>query len=241
MKKVVHLAKDRGYANFGWLQARYSFSFGNYYNPEKVHFGALRVLNDDIILGGTGFATHPHDNMEIVTIPLEGGLAHEDSTGQSGIIRKNDVQIMSAGTGIYHSEKNAFADRITKHLQIWVFPKVRNIPPRYAQKSYPPESYQNRLQVVVAPDRHDEALWINQDAYFWLGNFEKDQKVTYQIQKQGNGVYAFLIEGQAEIAGETLHARDAVGVWETDNLKIKFSENSHLLLIEVPMNLNSYR
>ncbi|GIV29944.1 MAG: hypothetical protein KatS3mg028_1010 [Bacteroidia bacterium] len=236
MQKIVHRAKERGYANFGWLEAYYSFSFANYYNPEKVHFGALRVLNDDKILGGTGFATHPHDNMEIVTIPLEGGLAHADSIGQSGVILKNDVQIMSAGKGIYHSEKNAFADQITKHLQIWVFPKIRNIEPRYAQKSFSPESYQNRLQAVVAPDKPD-ALWINQDAYFWLGNFEKGQKTSYQIQKKGNGVYAFVIEGKAQMAQETLQKRDAVGVWETDNLEIEFQENTQILLIEVPMKI----
>lgn len=234
MRMIIHPSKERGYANYGWLETYYSFSFARYYNPERMHFGALRVLNDDTILGGTGFATHRHDNMEIVTIPMEGGLMHQDSTGQSGIITKNEIQVMSAGTGIYHSEWNAFADRITKHLQIWVFPKVHDIAPRYAQKSFLPEQFENRLQVVVAPDRAD-ALWINQDAYFSMGKFEKGKSISYDIQKKDNGVYVFLLEGRAKINDHTLHRRDAVGIYKTDKFEIAFSENSHVLLIEVPV------
>lgn len=236
MKKLLHLASERGAANFGWLETYHSFSFGHYYNPEKVHFGALRVLNDDTVAGGTGFNTHPHDNMEIVTIPLEGDLAHKDSTGRAEIIRQHDVQIMSAGKGIYHSEKNANPDKPVKLLQIWVLPKERNIEPRYEQKSFPPESYHNQLKTVVAPD-NSEAVWINQDAYFSLGNFDANLQTQYALKKQGNGVYVFLIEGQIEANGQVLSPRDAVGIWETDFVEIKALAKSRLVLIEVPMQI----
>ena len=237
MKKLLHLASERGAANFGWLETYHSFSFGHYYNPEKIHFGALRVLNDDIVAGGTGFNTHPHDNMEIVTIPLEGDLAHKDSTGRAEVIRQNDVQIMSAGKGIFHSEKNANADKPVKLLQIWVLPKERNIEPRYEQKSFPPESYHNQLRTVVAPD-NAEAVWINQDAYFSLGNLDADFQTQYTLKKQGNGVYVFLIEGKVEVNGQVLSPRDALGVWETDFVEVKSLEKSRLVLIEVPMQIN---
>ncbi|GAB4128819.1 MAG: pirin family protein [Raineya sp.] len=236
MKKILHLASERGSANFGWLETYHSFSFGHYYNPNRIHFGALRVLNDDTIAGGTGFNTHPHDNMEIVTIPLEGDLAHKDSTGRAEIIRQNDVQIMSAGKGIFHSEKNANVDKAVKLLQIWVFPKEKNIEPRYEQKSFPPESYRNQLKTVVAPD-NAEAVWINQDAYFSLGNIDSDFQTQYALKKQGNGVYVFLIEGKIEINGQELSRRDALGIWETNFIEIKSLEKSNVLLIEVPMQI----
>jgi quercetin 2,3-dioxygenase len=238
MKKLFHPAMGRGQADFGWLKARHSFSFGQFYNPEKVHFGALRVLNDDFVAGGTGFNTHPHDNMEIVTIPLEGALAHKDSTGGEGIIRQHDVQIMSAGTGIYHSEKNANHDVPVKLLQIWVMPKKYNITPRYDQKTYLPDSYHNQLKTVVAPD-DENALWINQDAYFVLGNLDENFETQYTIRKEGNGVYAFLIEGKAEVNRQTLSPRDAVGIWETDFIQVKTLEKSRILLIEVPMRIEA--
>jgi redox-sensitive bicupin YhaK (pirin superfamily) len=236
MKKIFYPALERGQVDFGWLKARHSFSFGHYYHPEKIHFGALRVLNDDHIAGGTGFNTHPHDNMEIVTIPLEGALAHKDSTGGEGIIRQHDVQIMSAGTGIYHSEKNAHHNMPVKLLQIWVMPQKYNITPRYDQKTDLPESYHNQLKTVVAPD-DENALWINQDAYFVLGNLDESFETQYKIKKEKNGVYAFLIEGKVEVNGQNLNPRDAVGIWETDFISIKTFEKSRILLIEVPMQL----
>lgn len=238
MKTIFHKATERGHANHGWLDSYHSFSFANYHDPEKIHFGALRVLNDDFIEGGYGFGKHPHDNMEIVTIPLSGDLKHEDSTGRKEIIRQYDVQIMSAGSGIVHSEMNANTDKEVTLLQIWVFPKERNITPRYDQKTFKPEDRINRLQTVVAPD-NAEAVYIHQDAWFSLGNFEKGFTTEYKLNKSSNGVYAFLIEGEATVNGNKLNKRDAIGVWETDQLDIKADTAAELLLIEVPMELNN--
>ena len=201
MQTLIHRAKDRGHADFGWLNSHHSFSFGNYYDPEKIHFGALRVLNDDVVSGGMGFGTHPHDNMEIVSIPLEGDLEHKDSTGTQAVIRQNDVQIMSAGTGIQHSEKNHSNDNQVKFLQIWVIPSKRNIKPRYDQKAFKPEDRQDKLQIVVSPN-DSEAVFINQDAWFSLGNFSKGFSKDYKINKKGNGVYAFVLEGDVVIGGQ---------------------------------------
>jgi redox-sensitive bicupin YhaK (pirin superfamily) len=234
MKTVFHKAEDRGHVNFGWLDSYHSFSFGHYNNPEKVHFGALRVLNDDTVSAGGGFGTHPHDNMEIVSIPLQGDLEHKDSTGTHAVIRQNDVQIMSAGTGIQHSEKNHNDGEAVKFLQIWVFPKEKNIKPRYDQKTFRPEDRLNKLKIVVAPDTED-AVWINQDAWFSLGNFDKQHIETYKLRKTENGLYAFLLEGEVTINGHQLKKRDALGVWETENVEISANENSQILLIEVPM------
>jgi len=238
MKTIFHKATERGHANHGWLDSFHSFSFANYHDPEKIHFGALRVLNDDKVEGGYGFGKHPHDNMEIVTIPLTGDLKHEDSTGRKEVIRQYDVQIMSAGSGIAHSEMNANADKAVTLLQIWVFPKERNISPRYDQKTFRPEDRINQLQTVVAPD-NGEAVYIHQDAWFSLGNFEEGFSTEYQLNKTGNGVYAFVIEGNATINGYKLNRRDAIGIWETDKLNIKADAAAELLLIEVPMQLNN--
>lgn len=234
MKTILHTATTRGGANHGWLNAKHSFSFGHYYDASREHFGALRVLNDDTIAGGTGFGTHPHDNFEIVTIPLEGGVEHKDSMGNHGIIRPGEVQIMSAGTGIQHSEYNADKDTELKLFQIWVFPKERDITPRYDQRAYPVEGRQNRWQIVVSP-RHEEAVWINQDAYFNLGHFDAGKQVEYQLNTLGNGVYLMVVEGSIEVDGKTLNRRDAIGVWETDTLNLKTNTESELLLLEVPM------
>ncbi len=204
MKTIFHKADERGHANHGWLDSYHSFSFANYHDPKKIHFGALRVLNDDFIEGGYGFGKHPHDNMEIVTIPLSGDLKHEDSTGRKEIIRQYDVQIMSAGSGIAHSEMNANADKEVTLLQIWVFPKERNITPRYDQKTFKPEDRINKLQTVVAPD-NAEAVYIHQDAWFSLGNFEQGFQTEYKLNKKTNGVYAFLIDGEATINGNKLN------------------------------------
>jgi redox-sensitive bicupin YhaK (pirin superfamily) len=234
MQTVLHKANERGHANHGWLDSYHSFSFAQYHDPAKMHFGALRVLNDDTVKGGYGFGKHPHDNMEIVSIPLTGDLKHEDSTGRKEIIRQNDVQIMSAGSGIAHSEMNANADRDVKFLQIWIFPKAQDITPRYEQKTFRPEDRINKLQVVVAPD-DKAAIHINQDAWFSLGNMEKGFSSSYNLNKEGNGVYAFVLEGEITINGNKLARRDALGISETGKLDITADTNAELLLIEVPM------
>lgn len=236
MKTIVHKAATRGHASFGWLNSYHTFSFGSYHNPERVHFGALRVLNDDTVAKGMGFSKHPHDNMEIVSIPLEGDLHHKDSTGRDEIIRQHDVQIMSAGSGIAHSEMNANKDKEVKFLQIWVFPKVANIEPRYQQKNFKPEDRSNQLLTVVAPD-DENAVWINQDAWFSLGKFSQESTTRYQIRKPGNGVYAFILKGTVTLNGETVADRDGLGIWDTDSIEIKADTDAEFLLIDVPMEL----
>jgi len=236
MKTILHKANTRGHASFGWLNSYHTFSFGHYYNPERIHFGALRVLNDDTVKGGMGFSKHPHDNMEIVSILLSGDLHHKDTTGRDEIIRQHDVQIMSAGSGIAHSETNANHDKEVKFLQIWVFPKEKNIEPRYQQKSFKPEDRLNQVLTVVAPD-DEQAVWINQDAWFSLANLEAGVEKTYQIKRKENGVYAFVIGGQVTINGEQLDARDGLGIWETDTINITASSNAEILLIDVPMKI----
>jgi len=236
MKTILHKAANRGHANHGWLDSYHSFSFAHFYDPAKVHFGALRVLNDDTVKAGYGFSKHPHDNMEIVSIPLSGDLEHKDSTGRHEIIKQNDVQIMSAGSGIAHSEMNANKDKEVKFLQVWVFPKEQNITPRYEQKTFKPEDRNNKIKTVVAPDDID-AVWINQDAWFSLGKMDKDFTTTYSIKNNGNGVYAFVLEGEVTINGEKLSKRDALGVWDTDKIDITANTNAEVLLIDVPMKL----
>ncbi len=236
MKTILHKANTRGHASFGWLNSYHTFSFGHYYNPERIHFGALRVLNDDTVKGGMGFSKHPHDNMEIVSIPLSGDLHHKDTTGRDEIIRQHDVQIMSAGSGIAHSETNANHDKEVKFLQIWVFPKEKNIEPRYQQKSFKPEDRLNQVLTVVAPD-DENAVWINQDAWFSLANLEAGVEKTYEIKRKENGVYAFIIGGQVTINGEQLDARDGLGIWETETIHITANSNAEVLLIDVPMKL----
>lgn len=233
MKKIIHLAKDRGIADHGWLKAAHSFSFANYYDPAKVHFGLLRVLNDDIVAPGMGFGMHGHDNMEIVTIPLKGTLAHKDSIGSEGIITPGEVQIMSAGSGIRHSEFNGSANEEVNLLQIWVFPKERNIEPRYDQKRF--DSAQNRFQTLVSPKQEEGALWINQDAVFAKGSFKSGDSYNYQIQYSGNGAYVFVIEGSIELDGQLLARRDAAGVYATDELSFEVKEDAEVLVIEIPM------
>lgn len=236
MKTILHTANTRGHANFGWLNSYHTFSFGEYHNPERIHFGALRVLNDDTVAGGGGFPRHPHANMEIVSIPLSGDLFHRDSTGREAVIRHNEVQIMSAGSGIEHSEMNASKSETVKFLQIWVFPKEKNIAPRYDQKAFNPEDRINRLLTVVAPD-DASALWINQDAWFTLGNLSSGKSAEYGLHKPGNGVYAFVLDGTININGIDLSARDGLGVWEVEQLTVKAQEESNFLLIDVPMQL----
>jgi hypothetical protein len=236
MKAIVHKADSRGHANHGWLNSYHSFSFGNYHNPERVHFGALRVLNDDAVKAGMGFSKHPHDNMEIISIPLYGDLHHKDTTGRDEIIRQDDVQIMSAGSGIAHSETNANSDKDVKFLQIWILPKERNIEPRYEQKTFKPENRQNQMVTVVAPD-DAKAVWINQDAWLSLAELSKDQSTSYAIRKQGNGVYVFVLNGNITINGQSLETRDALGIWETGSFSIQANTAAQLLFIDVPMQI----
>jgi hypothetical protein len=235
MKTVLHKAQTRGHANHGWLDSHHTFSFAGYYDPSRTHFGVLRVLNDDIVQGGMGFGTHPHDNMEIISIPLKGSLEHRDDTGRHEIIKTYDVQIMSAGSGIAHSEYNASKTDSVNFLQIWVFPKVRNIQPRYEQRSFLPENRINKLQVVVSPLQDNGSVFINQDAWFSLGNLKKGLNENYTVRKSGNGVYAFVIQGEVTINGEKLGTRDGLGVWDTDKLNITADRDAELLLIDVPM------
>lgn len=234
MKTTLYKADSRGHANHGWLNSYHTFSFAGYNNPDRVHFGALRVLNDDTVAGGMGFGKHPHDNMEIVSIPLEGDLEHQDTTGRHEIIRQGDVQIMSAGKGIQHSEKNANDTTAVKFLQIWVFPKERNITPRYEQKTFKKEDRVNKIKAVVAPD-DSEAVWINQDAWFSLGNFTTGFETAYNIHKKGNGVFAFVLKGNVTINDQSLAERDALGIWDTETFAIKADTDAELLLIDVPM------
>ena len=237
MKKIFHASSTRGEANHGWLHAKHSFSFANYFDPKRIQFGALRVLNDDIIAPGMGFGSHPHDNMEIITIPLEGALEHKDSMDNIGVIEADEIQVMSAGTGIYHSEYNKNKDKQVKVLQLWVLPKEKNVTPRYDQKSIKELKKPNTLYPIVTPDPNGPAMWIHQDAWFHMGDFNQSTEIEYKINKAGNGVYVFLIEGSAEIAGEAIKKRDALGIWETDNFILKMASNSRVLLIEVPVNL----
>lgn len=236
MKKILHKADKRGTANHGWLNSRFSFSFANYFDPEKIHFGALRVINDDIILGGTGFGSHPHNNMEIISIPLEGGLAHKDSMGNSSVIKAGEIQVMSAGTGIEHSEYNASTTNEGKFLQIWIFPNKKDVIPRYDQLQIEASHINNKFGQILSPYSDDDGVWVHQDAWFHMGDFTEVKELTYKLKNANNGVYAFLIEGEVEIFGETLSKRDALGVWEVDNLPVKVQANAKLLLIEIPMN-----
>lgn len=235
---VIHRANSRGKADHGWLLSQHTFSFANYYNPERMHFGVLRVLNDDKVEAGRGFGTHPHDNMEIISIPLEGDLEHKDSMGNTAVIRSGDIQVMSAGTGIMHSEFNKNSDQLVKFLQIWIYPKKRNVTPRYDQITLDKAKGYNQFQQILSPNADDEGVWIHQDAWFHLGTFDQNKETHYQIRKKGNGVYVFILKGSAEIAGEIIEERDGFGVWDIQEITIKtLKEGTEILLMEVPMTL----
>ncbi len=240
MKTHLFKAENRGQASHDWLQARFSFSFANYFNPENISFGVLRVLNDDIIAAGRGFGTHPHDNMEIITIPLEGAIKHRDSMGNEGEIRFGEVQVMSAGTGVFHSEMNASYSEVAKTLQIWILPNRNNVKPRYDQKAFDLDSQKNKLINVVSPKNYNDgnALWVHQNTFLNLGIFEKDQIITYPLNFEDNGVYLFLIEGQIEVDGIILNPRDAIGITDFGSFTINIRQQSKILLIEVPMQHN---
>lgn len=234
---VLHKADTRGHANHGWLDSRHSFSFANYYNPERMHFGVLRVLNDDVVDPGMGFNTHPHENMEIISIPLEGELEHKDSMKNVAVIKQGDVQIMSAGSGIRHSEYNKSADNKVRFLQIWVFPNKKNVSPRYDQVTLKLEDRKNKLQQIASPNPDDSGVWMHQDAWFHLGNFDKGMKYNYSINKTGNGVYVFVLSGDITINGQKLNKRDGLGVWDIDLLSLEADSDTEVLLMEVPMQM----
>lgn len=234
---VLHKANTRGDANHGWLHSKHTFSFANYYNPERMHFGVLRVLNDDIVSAGRGFGTHPHDNMEIISIPLEGDLEHKDSMGNVAVIKEGDVQVMSAGTGIYHSEFNKNKDRPVKFLQIWMFPNKKNITPRYDQISIRNIEKKNAFYQVLSPNPKDQGVWVHQDAWFHLGKFDKGISTTYKLKKSGNGMYFFILDGEVEVAGQKLSQRDGFGIWDTQEVILKSLTGSRVLLMEVPMKM----
>ncbi|MCX6233456.1 MAG: pirin family protein [Bacteroidetes bacterium] len=233
---ILHKAETRGDANHGWLHSKHTFSFANYHNPERMHFGAMRVLNDDQVAAGMGFGTHPHDNMEIISIPLEGDLEHKDNMGNIAVIKNGDVQVMSAGTGITHSEYNRNKDKPVKFLQIWIFPNKKNVKPRYDQVTLNLNDRHNKLQQIVSPKADDAGVWIHQDAWFHVGRFDKDFSIDYTIKKNGNGVYAFIIKGDVTIEEINLNERDGLGIWDTYKISIKAnSQDVEVLLMEVPM------
>jgi len=232
---IIHKANTRGYADHGWLKTNHTFSFANYYNNERVHFGMLRVLNDDWIEGGKGFGTHPHDNMEIITIPLSGAIAHKDSMGNSSVIQHGEVQVMSAGTGITHSEFNADGSMPVTILQIWVFPNQREVEPRYDQIKLDPSMRKNKLQQILSPNPDDEGVWIYQNAWFHLADMDQNLELEYPLKQKENGVYAFVIKGDITINGENLQERDGMGIWNIDKLDIKANSQAEVLLMEVPM------
>ncbi|HAF30538.1 MAG TPA: hypothetical protein DCG75_15960 [Bacteroidales bacterium] len=238
MKTIYHKADSRGSADHGWLNTHFSFSFADYYNPERIHFGALRVLNDDTIAAGEGFGTHPHDNMEIITIPLSGDLEHKDNMGNSGVIRHGEIQVMSAGTGIQHSEFNHNKNQELKLLQIWVYPNKKNVEPRYDQISIKDFEKENDLFQIVSPNKNDKGVWIHQDAWFYLGNLKQAWTGEYVLKGNNHGVYVFVINGKITIENQELNMRDALGISETKEFKIKAESDSRILLIEVPMNIN---
>lgn len=234
---VVHKSESRGDANHGWLHSRHTFSFANYYNPERMHFGVLRVLNDDIVTGGMGFGTHPHDNMEIISIPLEGDLEHKDSMGNSTVIKNGDVQVMSAGTGIQHSEYNKNKDKAVKFLQIWMFPNKRNVTPRYDQITLVKDDRKNKLQQILSPNHDDDGVWVHQNAWFHLADFDKGTKTDYDFKLNGNGLYVFVLKGDLTVNGEKLNTRDGFGIWDVTSVTLEANSNTEFLLMEVPMAL----
>jgi quercetin 2,3-dioxygenase len=235
MKTVLHKSETRGHANHGWLDSHHTFSFANYYNPERVHFGTLRVLNDDIVAAGEGFGTHPHDNMEIISIPLHGDLEHKDSMGNHGVINAGEIQVMSAGTGIFHSEFNKNKDKDINFLQIWIFPNKKNVTPRYDQISLTDIEKPNEFYQILSPNPNDQGVWIHQNAWFHMGEFSEGWEGIYELKDKSNGVYFFVIEGDLTIAGQKLNKRDGLGVSEASSIEISTSTQTKLLAMEIPM------
>lgn len=232
---VFHKADSRGNANHGWLQSRHTFSFAHYHDPERIHFGALRVLNDDYVAPGMGFGTHPHNNMEIISIPLEGDLEHKDSMGNTTVIRNGDVQIMSAGTGVSHSEYNKNKDKPVKFLQIWVFPKEQNVSPRYDQITLNRPDRKNTFQQIISPNADDEGMWMHQESWFHLADFDKDTEKKYDFKTKGSGLYIFNLKGNIKVNGQEMAGRDGLGIWDTASVNIAAVTDAEFLLMEVPM------
>lgn len=236
MKSIIYKSESRGHQNHGWLNTYHTFSFANYYNPDRIHFGALRVINDDIVKGGEGFGTHPHDNMEIVTIPLYGELEHQDSMGHRSVIRPGEIQVMSAGSGITHSEYNASETDPVSLFQIWIFPNKKNVKPRYDQKDFQLFNSDSRLKVIVSPDAEDGSLWLHQDVWFSIATLEKGLSLEYNTKKDGNGVFVMVISGKININESQLKDRDAIGIWDTPSVDISVEDdNTRILIIDVPM------
>ena len=237
MNIMIHKSESRGHANHGWLDTYHTFSFGMYHEPSRIHFGMLRVLNDDFVIGGAGFGKHTHDNMEIISIPLQGSLAHSDSTGNEGVISTGDVQIMSAGSGIQHAEYNASETELVNFLQLWIIPKEKNIQPRYDQLSFTKEQLRNQLRPIVSATEKEGTLWINQDAELYLGEFDASIEISHDIKSANHGIYIFVIEGSLTIGDITLNKRDGIGIYDTDSVLATVHKHSKLLLIEVPIKL----
>lgn len=237
MKTVLHRAHTRGNANHGWLNSYHSFSFANYHNPERMNFGVLRVLNDDAVAAGKGFGKHPHDNMEIISIPLSGDLEHQDNMGNETVIRQGDIQVMSAGTGLFHSEYNKNTDRDVQFLQIWLFPNARDVKPRYDQQKLDVSAMKDKFAQILSPNADDAGVWIHQNAYFHMGNLSKGTMIQYNVKSPGNGVYAFILEGDVTIDDQSLSKRDGFGLWDTSSIEVVADSDSTVLLMEVPMTL----
>lgn len=235
MQTVLHKANSRGHANHGWLNTYHSFSFGGYNNPERMNFGVLRVLNDDEVSAGMGFSTHSHHNMEIISIPLEGDLKHKDSMGNTTVIRQGDIQAMSAGTGMQHSEKNNSRDRKVRFLQIWIIPKKPNVVPKYDQITLKKEDLINRFYQILSPNPEDEGVWIHQDAWFYLGEFNGERAFGYKLNIASNGVYIFVLEGNCLVNDQLLERRDGYGIWETASLNFSVTDYAKILLMEIPL------
>jgi redox-sensitive bicupin YhaK (pirin superfamily) len=232
---VLHKAASRGLADHGWLKSHHTFSFSSYFNPERVQFGALRVLNDDEVEGGRGFGEHPHDNMEIISIALDGTLQHKDSMGNVATIETGEIQVMSAGTGMYHTEYNKNEGEPVKFLQIWVFPNKRNVEPRYGQEKIASPAGPNQLVQILSPNPDDEGVWIYQDAWFNLGKLEEGIKIDYVIQKENNGAYIFVISGKVEVNGQILETRDGFGIWDMEGFTLTAASDAEVLIMDVPM------
>jgi redox-sensitive bicupin YhaK (pirin superfamily) len=237
MKTIIHRSENRGHANHGWLNAKHSFSFASWYDPNKLHFGALRVLNDDEVAPGMGFGKHPHDNMEIITLVQDGALEHKDSMGNGSVMRADDVQVMSAGTGVFHSEFNASKEDHLRLFQIWLFPDKGNVTPRYDQRTFIHEGRQNKWQEVIKPDTQEEgdAIFIHQQAWFSFADIDEGLTLSYASKKAGNGAYLFVIEGDIEVAGEKLKRRDAIGITDFETVDVKALSNARILVMDVPM------
>lgn len=238
MNTVIHRAESRGYADHGWLKSYHTFSFASYQNPQRMHFGMLRVFNDDVVKPKMGFGTHPHQNMEIISIPLQGALSHKDSMGNKRAIEVGEVQVMSAGTGLTHSEFNDSRDETVNFLQLWIFPEQQNVKPNYEQKAFDLQERKNKLQVVVAPKDNllTGALPINQQAYIYQSDLDKDKQLQVPLKINRNGIYIFVVEGSVEVDGETLRNRDAIGIWNTLSVTLTALTNTKLVIVEVPMN-----